>query len=128
MFSPHPVIILCLGFLAVLASNNAEASMLIAELDVRGQVDQDDRGISGGREWVAKAESSVNTDFDVHHPGDNQQNQANSVTSTEMRTSACCVGVNTHKNVRSDGVPWTLIKPPQNKRSSDLRTVFANYK
>ena len=113
MFSPHSVIVLCLGFLAVLASKNAEASMLLADLDVRGQVDQDDSGISGAREWVAKAESSVNTDFDVHSPGDSQQNQATSDTSTEMRTSACRVGVNTHKNVRLDGVPWTLLKPPQ---------------
>ena len=87
--------------------------MLCVDLDVRGQVDQEDSGIFGDGESVAKAESSVNTDFDVHGLGDNQQHQANSDTSTEMRTSAWCVGANTHRNFLSDGVPWSLIKPPQ---------------
>ena len=91
--------------------------MLLADLEARGEVGQNDGGFCGDQKVDGNAESSIRTDIDLHGSVDLSQIQATSDSLTEVKTLACCAGVNTHLNGFPDGVSWTLIKPPQRKAS-----------
>ena len=113
MLSRNSVFLLLLGVFATPAINIAEASMLCADLDVRGEVNQNSTGFKVDQRVAARAESSLKSDIDLHSSGDIPQSQATSDPSTEWRISSCCLNVNAHRFRLSDGVPWPLIKVPR---------------